>query len=59
MPEYLTPPQLATLLGLSVRTIEDHRRKGTGPRFMRIGKHVRYALSDVRIWLETKYANAN
>ena len=53
----LTPQSLAGLLGLSLRTVEDHRRKGTGPRFMRIGKHVRYRMSDVQLWLETRYAD--
>ncbi len=53
----LTPQSLADLLGLSLRTVEDHRRKGTGPRFMRIGKHVRYRMSDVQLWLEERYVD--
>ncbi len=53
----LTPQSLADLLGYSLRTVEDWRRKGTGPRYLRIGKHVRYRMSDVESWLETRYGD--
>ena len=34
--------QAAHCLGLSVRTLERHRVAGTGPRFIRLGRLVKY-----------------
>lgn len=51
--EYLTPQELATRLGVAVRTLNDMRYRGTGPRFLRTGAtsgRVRYRLADVLEW---------
>ena len=37
----------AHLLGVSVRTLERHRVAGTGPRFARIGRLIRYRQQDL------------
>jgi hypothetical protein len=37
----------AKLLGLSVRTLERHRVAGTGPRYVRLGRLVRYRQQDL------------
>ena len=37
----------ATLLGVSPRTLEGHRRRLTGPPFARSGGRVRYGLADI------------
>jgi predicted DNA-binding transcriptional regulator AlpA len=42
----------AHLLSLSVRTLERHRVAGTGPRFVRLGRLVRYRQRDVADWVE-------
>jgi predicted DNA-binding transcriptional regulator AlpA len=41
----------ARLLGLSVRTLERHRVAGTGPRFVRLGRLVRYREVDLADWV--------
>jgi predicted DNA-binding transcriptional regulator AlpA len=42
----------AHLLGVSVRTLERHRVAGTGPRFARLGRLVRYRKCDLADWVE-------
>jgi predicted DNA-binding transcriptional regulator AlpA len=41
----------AEMLRISVRTLERHRTTGTGPRFIRMGRLVRYRESDLEVWL--------
>jgi excisionase family DNA binding protein len=43
----VTELEAATFLGLSVATLRQWRHRGTGPRFMRFGRAVRYLLSDL------------
>ncbi len=50
----LDTKQLATLLGVSPRTIEDRRTKGMSlPRNVRIGKLIKYRPKDVELWLDS------
>lgn len=44
--------ELAAYLGVPVGTVYDWRTSGKGPRADRIGKHLKFAVSDVRIWVE-------
>jgi excisionase family DNA binding protein len=44
---------LAEYVGVPVVTIYRWRTEGKGPCAVRIGRHLRFALSDVRAWLET------
>ncbi|MFD3752039.1 helix-turn-helix transcriptional regulator [Streptomyces cyaneofuscatus] len=48
---YLTPVDLADLLGVPVETVYQWRRKDTGPRGFRVGRHLRYDPEDVRAWV--------
>jgi excisionase family DNA binding protein len=48
---YLTPVDLADLLGVPLETVYQWRRKHTGPRGFRVGRHVRYDPEDVRAWI--------
>ncbi|MFE0627803.1 helix-turn-helix transcriptional regulator [Streptomyces sp. NPDC058864] len=48
---YLSPVDLADLLGVPLETVYQWRRKGTGPRGFRIGRHLRYDPEDVRRWV--------
>lgn len=41
-PQYLTTAEMATHLGVSVRTLERLRADGGGPRFVRLGGAIRY-----------------
>ena len=55
---WMTRQDLAERLGLSTATLADWAHKGTGPRYARFGKHVRYRLTDVINWEETCFASA-
>jgi excisionase family DNA binding protein len=48
------PNELADYLGVPIKTIYEWRYLGFGPPGYRIGRHVRYRLTDVEQWLETK-----
>lgn len=48
---YLTPVDLADLVGVPLETVYQWRRKGTGPRGFRVGRHLRYDPEDVRRWI--------
>ncbi len=47
MDRVLNQKEAATLLGVSTRTLERHRVTGTGPRFTRFGRLVRYRQCDL------------
>ena len=47
---FLSPEQAAHYLGLSTRTLQEHRSAGTGPRFRRHSRHVRYHIDDLDAW---------
>lgn len=49
----LSPDDVAAFLGVPVRTLYQWRYKGTGPRGLRIGRHLRYRQSEVDTWLGT------
>lgn len=52
-----SPTDAAGLLGLQPRTLERHRREGTGPRFIRISATcVRYRRRDLLQWIEEREA---
>ena len=44
--------ELAAYLGVPVSTIYDWRTRGLGPPAYRFGKHLKFAVSDVRVWVE-------
>ena len=46
-PRALTERHVAEQLGLSVATLRAWRHRGKGPRFLRLGRSVRYLPSDV------------
>ncbi len=48
----LTIEALSRMLGVPVPTIYAWRYRGEGPRGYKLGRHVRYRLSDVNKWLE-------
>ena len=47
---HLTPGELAERLRIPVGTLKRWRTTGTGPRFLRVGRHVRYRETDVETW---------
>jgi predicted DNA-binding transcriptional regulator AlpA len=48
----------AKLLGLSVRTLERHRLAGTGPRYARLGRLIRYRQDDLQEWIDRNLRNS-
>lgn len=49
---YLTPVDLAELLGVPVETVYQWRRKRIGPPGFRVGRHLRFDPDDVRRWVD-------
>jgi predicted DNA-binding transcriptional regulator AlpA len=47
---FLRTPEAARFLGLSYRTLEKHRIFGTGPKYLKLGGRVIYAVRDLREW---------
>ncbi len=54
LPRFLTAREAAGYLRMSVYTLERHRSAGTGPRFRRFGRMIRYALADIEAWAEAQ-----
>lgn len=48
----LSPADVASYLGVPLRTVYARRSRGDGPRGYRVGRHVRFVLDDVDAWLE-------
>ena len=44
--------ELAEYLGVPVKTIYEWRQSGRGPACIHIGRHLKFALSDVQAWLD-------
>ncbi|MGC5172725.1 helix-turn-helix domain-containing protein [Micromonospora sp. DT81.3] len=47
----LTTSELAEYLGVHVQAIYDLRADGRGPAGIRVGRELRYRISDVKKWL--------
>ena len=54
--KWLTRQDLADRYGLPVETPAEWASKGTGPRYAKFGRHVRYRLSDVIDWESKQFA---
>ncbi|MEU0566829.1 helix-turn-helix domain-containing protein [Nonomuraea sp. NPDC005983] len=52
----LTPEDLAERVGVPVSTVYQWNSRDGGPRFVRIGRYVRYKIADVNAWEESPYA---
>ncbi len=51
---YLSNLDAADLLGLSPRTLERLRIEGRGPAFLKLGRRVVYARTDLVAWAEMR-----
>lgn len=47
----LTPAPIAEKLGVTVQALALMRHEGNGPTYVKIGRRVRYRMSDVEAWL--------
>jgi len=52
LPSLLTVREAAEMLRLHVGTLNNWRVSGAGPRFVRLGRHVRYRVSDLDSFLD-------
>ena len=52
LPRLLTQQELAEYLGKSTAWCERARWSGNGPRYVKLGRHVRYRETDVTAWIE-------
>lgn len=52
---WLSRQELADRYGVPAKTPAEWATKGTGPRYAKFGKHVRYRLSDVIDWESTRF----
>lgn len=50
----LTNDQTACALSIKPNTLENWRLRGKGPRYIKVGRSVRYAEADVIAWLEAQ-----
>lgn len=48
--QLLDTPQVAKLLAVSVRTLEDWRLLRKGPAYVKMGRTIRYRLVDIQAW---------
>lgn len=52
---YLAPAEAAAILGISTRTLKEHRYAGTGPAFVKVGhRTIRYRRADLDAWAESR-----
>ncbi len=49
----VTMSQLASQLGVGVQTLYDLRSQGRGPRGFRVGRELRFRVSEIDTWLAT------
>lgn len=59
--EFLTPPEVSEIVGLTVATLRDYRSKRCahlGPPFHKDGHKVFYHLSEVLIWMDNRNSNS-
>lgn len=52
--ELLNTAQAAERVCLSARTLERLRAAGKGPKYLRIGRWIRYRAEDLDKWLESR-----
>lgn len=55
----LTEREVAELLGLSVATLRAWRHRGQGPRFLRLGRAVRYLSADLEHFVRASVVDAS
>lgn len=46
------PKDIAEFLGTTPRQLAQYRYHGRGPKFIKLGHHVRYRWADVEAWLD-------
>jgi excisionase family DNA binding protein len=52
--DLIGPNELSVELGIPLGTIYQWNHRGVGPRFIKVGKHVRYRRSDIDEWMNRR-----
>jgi len=52
--DFMTTEQAAQFLGLRPNTLEIWRFRGTGPKFVKLGRAVRYRLADLEDFIQAQ-----
>lgn len=48
----LSPEEAARRVGLEASTLANYRWSGRGPRYLKLGRTIRYRLVDIERWLD-------
>src|SRR4051794_38015661 len=59
LPELLDYSELARITRKSIGTLRRYKLLGLGPRYLRIGRHVRFRREDVVDWLDSCACRGN
>ncbi len=57
--EVLTESELARRARVSISVLRKWRREGQGPRFLKLGRLVRYRAQDIQAWLDAHALDGN
>lgn len=57
MDQLLTERDAAKILHVSVQLLRKWRAMGTGPKYVRLGRCIRYALSDIESYISSLKCN--
>ena len=49
-----TPEELSEFLGIPIGTLYAWNHRGTGPKALKIGRHLRYRWREVEAWLDAQ-----
>ena len=55
--ELVTPVELAQRLRVPPRTLDQWAYRGSGPAFIKVGRHRRYRPEDIEAWLDAQTTN--
>ena len=57
MDKLLSAQEVADYVGVPLATLYVWNSRGTGPRRVNVGKHVRFRRADVEAWIDRHYAD--
>ena len=57
--DVLTELEAASRLGVSISGLRKWRNGGTGPKFVRLGRLIRYRVRDLEIWLNDRTVSSD